>query len=255
VTKMNFIFLAGAPKGGTTTIHRLLGRHNDIHANAKKENGFFGYEYSLGMYHYLNTYATGYKNQKFILDSSTNNMIATFIPERIKILLPNSKIILSIREPAERFISDFYYWKNMKPGRLSGSLLENIISGMYKFDVNCFSNEEKFCSNMDRWGYSYDLRLIERGYYPDYYRIWKSEFDTKVVLFDDIKSDQKSVYESICDFLLIDHDGFSETLQNKGKPKSLNHDTEIEMLRAFYRDSVSMMSELIDIDLIAKWGY
>ena len=109
------LFLVGAMKSATTSLHKYLDMHPDIFMSKKpKEPDYFVKEinYNKGMDWYLSLFDNA-ANEKYLGESSTSYTKAPEfggVPERIHDLCPDAKIIYIMRDPIERAISQ-YWWE------------------------------------------------------------------------------------------------------------------------------------------------
>jgi len=104
------LFLIGAPKAGTTSLYTMLALHPEIFAPARKEPGILSDSSNLG-YAYEN-YSKFFKNyndkETYLIDGSTsyfNTLRFPWIPQNMKIISPGAKIIVILRDPIKRIIS------------------------------------------------------------------------------------------------------------------------------------------------------
>jgi hypothetical protein len=113
------LFLIGAMKSATTSLHNYLDMHPEIYMSKKhKEPDYFVKEMNLekGIDWYLSLFSEA-TNEKYLGESSTSYTRSheyEGVPERIYNLCPNSKIIYVMRDPIERSIS--HYWWEVQYG-------------------------------------------------------------------------------------------------------------------------------------------
>ena len=91
----------GTQKGGTTTLHHLLSRHPGIFLPEVKEVHYF----SQHFHHNRQWYADHYKLAKpgqVRGDITPFYMFHKAVPERIRSVLPNVRLIALLRDPVER---------------------------------------------------------------------------------------------------------------------------------------------------------
>lgn len=112
------LFVIGAMKSGTTSLHEYLGEHPDIFmtASRQKEPAFFVEEknWSRGMDWYLELFA-GAGEERYRGESSTQyTMLPRYrgVPERIAQLAAEPRFIYVMREPAARTVS--HYWHSVR---------------------------------------------------------------------------------------------------------------------------------------------
>ena len=108
----NFI-IAGASKSGTSSIYYYLGRHPQVLLSHKKEIDFYWKNYQRGIDWYLAHFPTITDNPDFITGEATPNYIRfPKVAQRIKATFPQTKIIILLRNPADRAISWHYHKYN-----------------------------------------------------------------------------------------------------------------------------------------------
>ena len=198
----NFFMIVGASKSGTTSLSDWLNQHPDIRMSTPFETRFFEYEYHKGLDWYKQTYF-GNEFSEFNGDGRIKNLITTYAPERVKNMMGhNTKIIIVVREPSERFIIDWAFWKSMRPGRGIGFIEDAIWKSFREFDLEKFSTEEAVFSNLDPAGGSYTISMLETGCYSYYIPKWKKYFhDVLIVTFDDLVTDSHQGYYQVLKFL------------------------------------------------------
>ena len=95
----------GAPRTGSTWLYRVLEGHVDL-PHAVKEPEFFNRFYDKGIDWYAHhfRYATG---QRPIVEVCPTYFFRTEAIERIKIHIPNCKIVTTMRDPVDRIYSAY----------------------------------------------------------------------------------------------------------------------------------------------------
>jgi hypothetical protein len=119
------LFVVGAMKAGSTTLHYLLGAHPDVHMSPAKEPGFFCDHAELARHNapaaqmlvsrdegaYLDLF-TGAKGARWAGESSTyytKRPLLSGVPERIVRFAPDARIVYIMRDPVERSISHYLH--------------------------------------------------------------------------------------------------------------------------------------------------
>jgi hypothetical protein len=115
------LFIVGAMKSGTTSLHEYLDLHPDICMSDEKEPGYFVPELNRGRTEseYLGLFEKG-RGLRFRGESSTHYAkLPTYagVPERIRHFAPDARIIYIMRHPVERTIS--HYWHAVRDVHLS----------------------------------------------------------------------------------------------------------------------------------------
>ena len=106
------LFIIGAMKSGTTSLHNYLNLHPDIAMSEEKEPGFFVKELGQlkGERWYLDLFESA-QSYRYRGESSTHYTklpIYTGVAERIFEFDPNARLIYMMRDPFDRLIS--HYW-------------------------------------------------------------------------------------------------------------------------------------------------
>ena len=116
-TLPDFIIIGGQ-KCGTTTMYDLICRHPNVHRADQKEMHFFstGYERGVGWYRarfplHLRRVIAARCGTPWITGEATPNYlncatrIGPEVPERVRQLVPNTKLIVLLRDPVDRAYS------------------------------------------------------------------------------------------------------------------------------------------------------
>jgi len=162
-------FVVGAQKAGTTTIHDILKKHNDIILPNVKETKFFLYDkiYKKGYDYYVEKFYENTSNGKVLGEVDPDYLYFEHVPYRIKrILGVNIKIFIILRDPVKRAYShymmskkrgyeknNFYKATSIEEKRINQGLFEKehysyIDRGRYvnqvKRYIDCFGEENVF---------------------------------------------------------------------------------------------------------------
>jgi len=108
-------YIIGVQKAGTTSLHNWLAQHPDIYAplELKDVDYFANPAIAANAKERLEKDFAGYNGEKVILQSQVNYMFYTGALERIKALTPEAKLIVILRDPVDRAISAYRYFKKM----------------------------------------------------------------------------------------------------------------------------------------------
>lgn len=104
------LFIPGAPKSGTSSLHDYLNCHPDIFMSSKKEPHYFSHDdrYLKNEMQYLDLF-TQDKNYKFYGESSTGYFIFPNVADRIRTKSISPKFVFILRNPIDRAYSH-YRW-------------------------------------------------------------------------------------------------------------------------------------------------
>ncbi|MCT0224977.1 sulfotransferase [Synechococcus sp. CS-1328] len=102
----------GVQKGGTTTLQRLLERHPQVFLPAGKEVHFFSLHYGEGEAWYRHHYAAAAPHQR-CGDITPYYLFHPAAPGRIQALLPQARLIVLLRDPVERALSQYFHSRRL----------------------------------------------------------------------------------------------------------------------------------------------
>lgn len=180
------LLIIGAKKAGTTSLHNYLSLHPEIYMSHVKELNFFDEKvrWRLGIDWYKTNFNAAYR-----VNGESSPLYSRYprtpgVPERIKQVLGNPKLIYLIRDPVERILSDYVQVADWRPSTSSfDELLPNIQDD---------SEEYIECS-------SYFLQISR------YLTVFPRE-NLLVVVLERLKADPKRVLRQIFRFLDVDED-------------------------------------------------
>lgn len=195
---MNFpdYIIIGSAKCGTTSLCNYLNAHPSIKMTNPKELDFFG---RPNIEDRIESYCKHFEKNENIVsgEGSVSYMLySELAAAQIKQYVPNVKLIVMLRNPIDRFYSDF--WFNINRGAIvyKKGLFENVISNTVEVP---YSPIHKM---------SYRESLISKGMYSTHLKNYLKYFDSdqiKVVFFEDFTKDTKAVLKSIYDFLGVEY--------------------------------------------------
>ena len=252
----NFFMIVGGQKCGTTSMHNWLGQHPNITMSYPKEPKFFEIDYYKGPQWYEDTHFTEHwikGPDDFHGEARVQNILVGYVPDRIEEYDPNTKIVMMIRNPVDRFVSAWNHFRVMRPGREIRTLQHAVYEGIHDFDMNCFKSEELFAGNLDPKGGPYGGRYLEHGMWVDLIRRFE-RFDTHIIVMEDLARHPKIVYEKLLDFLGAKH---YEPEFNRLNSKEYG-DIELQAVRdlsSYYKYPVMELSDYLDRDLTTEWGF
>lgn len=185
------LFIPGAAKSGTTTLHELLDLHPDISMSSVKEPVFWN---NKKFNSYSNEDWTKYKelfntDSKINGESTTSYMYYESFISNIKINYEDSpKFIFILRNPIDRFISHFRWMKGL---------------GLEKDDIKKIIKKRPS-----------QVKVIDYNYYPKHYyqfglySKWIQNFidnfgieNIKVITLESLMSNRLQTINSCFDFL------------------------------------------------------
>ncbi len=179
----------GAEKAGTTSLYSILKQHSEIYNCGIKEPMFFNRYFDKGLKAYSKLYK-GASEEKYIMDFTVLYMTnEAYVQRMLDTLGSDIKIIIMLRNPVDRFYSQFY----MK--RKNASESETEIANVFHRDY------ELFKKNPDTSEYfSHGLYGRQVSWFIERYPVENLIF----VLFDDFINDTFGTVSSIFRFLNLE---------------------------------------------------
>jgi hypothetical protein len=197
------LFIVGAPKGGTTSMHYYLKDHPEIFMTEVKEPHFFGTDLVSPRFirdkeKYLSLFSA-VENEKRIGESSIYYLYSKIAAAEIHEFSPTVRIIIMLRNPVDMIYSlhsEHLFCGDEKLTDFKKSLMEeeNRRRGL-RIPVNC---KIKFALLYHEVA-KYDEQ-VER-----YFNVFGRD-NVKVIIFDDFKRDTARVYKETCEFLDVNSD-------------------------------------------------
>ena len=222
--------IIGVPKAGTTYLYHILNQHSKIQMSRRKEIHFFDKNYHRGKRYYRSFFP---KSDLGMLtgEASVNYFYSDKAKSRIERDLPNVKLILLLRNPADRAYSHFQM--NRK------DMIEK------SFDQHIASNSLEFKK------YNY----LEKGMYSKYISLWEEYLNDERLLIiksEELFSDERKVMQNVFNFLGMPQ----ETLVISPKKNSGNYeDISIQTrnkLMSFYNDDISELEKSLKVSF--EWS-
>lgn len=176
----NFL-LIGPGRSGSTWITKSLSAHPDIFIPRRKSTRYFSRNYDKGVDWYQSLFR-GHSGEKAIGEASVGYLPCPEAPARIRELLPDVKMIATLRHPVDRSYSSY--------GRLTALAKK----GELNYGI---SYEEKI---------KMTPRLLVEGLYAKhlehYFRVFPRE-QILILFYEDMKSNPARFLRSIYDFLEV----------------------------------------------------
>jgi hypothetical protein len=201
----NFLII-GSQKSGTTSLYNVLRQHPQVFMPDRKEVNFFFLEaeYQRGPDYYQSYFASVPTQSIAVGEASPGYICHPDAPARIHQLLPDVKLILTVRNPIDRAYSQ--YWDNRR------SLSEHRTFA----EVVKLALEPTY--HPGRLGY------FSRGTYLQYIQRYLDYYPPENLLilpFDDLRHSPGSFYGRIFHFLAIDPDFYTPAMTTSFNPAAV----------------------------------
>ncbi len=203
IRQVNF-FLVGAPKCGTTAMHRYLSNHPDVFMPEIKEINYFGSDliynlsYSVSKHEYEAFFAPAGPEQ-CLGESSVMYLYSQTAASEIYEYNPNAKILIMLRDPVETMYSHH--------SQLISTADEDILDFETALEAEERRREgldvPKLNLIMDYLFYREIVQFTKQV--RRYIEIFGRE-RVHVIIFDDFKNDTASCYREVLKFLDLDTD-------------------------------------------------
>lgn len=189
----NFLFI-GPDKAGSTWLYEALSRHRQAYLPDVKEFFFFDRYYQWGWRWYESYFKDAGQESSVIGEISHDYLFSPLACERIARDLPSVKLMVCLREPAQRAFSAYLYM--VKQGRVKTD-----------FDTALREVDE----------------LIDHGRYAKHLTSYLETFGRgriHVAVFDELAEDPQRFFDGVCDFLNIERMPLSAELRQNVLPAS-----------------------------------
>ncbi len=170
----------GAQKCASTWLHRILASHPQVAVPEVKEVDFFSYHYDKGYQWYEACFPARRPEKPACGEISPSYFSEACVPGRLARYAPEARVIVSLREPVARALSNHRH--EVRLGHLTGDL---------SFEHGLENNP----------------MYVEQGLYAKHLRNWLQHFPLHqmlVVLMDDVESDPAAVVRTVYRFLGVD---------------------------------------------------
>lgn len=174
--------IIGANKAGTTSIYRYLAAHPNIFFPQVKEIRFFTHYYERGIRWYSSHFADS-GNRKERGEASPLCFSTPGVAQRVAAMLPDARLIVSLRHPVDRIYST--YWDHVARGRQRESF-DTLIADELSVGRGFYLDQSTYADHFGEWDERYDRYLLH------------------VLFLDDLIANPKETYHSLCRFLEVE---------------------------------------------------
>lgn len=209
-----FIFIVGAQKAGSTSLHAFLTQHPKISEGKSKELTFFhkDSEYAKGLRYYRTLFPM-FMDDQIALDSTPENLYVRTAPQRIHEFSPNAKIVIVLRDPISRALSAYNMYKQLAGDQRFVDYLQTsnevaklfflpIAKGEVEPTIDYFLNYELTLINSS--SIEEEPAIIRRGIYAPQIQRYIDFFgsDNVLILFsEDLKKNTQKTVNRVFDFV------------------------------------------------------
>lgn len=186
--------VAGAQKGGTTTLHNMLGQHPQIHVSRPKEVHYFDRHYRNGLDWYSAAFQPTSEHRAWG-EATPVYMYEPLARRRMCRDLPDVRLVIILRDPVARAYSN--YWMNRTKG------VEDVQTFEEAIDLEAQRRAAGSRRVAARFAY------LDRGLYADQLEALETAHGRDLIhplLLSDLTTDPTSTLSEIFSFLEVDVD-------------------------------------------------
>ena len=230
----NHFFIIGAQRSGTTLLTKILDSHEQISMAKpiKPEPKFFLNSIKLFNYNdYFDKFFDNKGNVRIFGEKSTSYIESKIAAKQIKKYLPNSKLIIILRDPVKRAISNYFF---------------SINNNLEKMDFEeALRNENNRILNKDDSASVSPFAYFSRGIYINYLEYWLKFFERQnilILVFEDLILNKK--IDFIYDFLMVDKSMsktfFSKENKSKGSKIMISNKIIETLAKKYYPYNIAL---------------
>ncbi len=198
-TKPNF-FILGAAKCGTTTLYNTLINHKEIYLPIEKEPSFLSSDQDKHINSIVKYFQLfdDVEDEKAIGEAPPNYLTDPYTPGIIKSLFPKAKLIVTLRNPAEKAHAMFLNLK--RDGYESYNTFEEAIKDEEKrFYSKKFKEKNQYFYHFLYYRSSLFGQQIKR--YLDFF----PKEQLHIITLNDLKNNSEKTIKSVLAFLEVDN--------------------------------------------------
>ncbi len=237
------IFIIGVQKGGTTSLYDNLVQHPQIISSKAKEMFFYGNNtrFAKGVLYYKQFFATKlYKAARqnklklpaYSVDASTDTFENIYAPQRILSNHKNAKVILLLRNPADRAFSHYKF--SVKKGFESTDFEKALELEEKRINT---ADKKEIADKNHNYAF-YRLGYRSRGIYCDSVANWINSIPKNNIYINSSENyfeNPEKVFGEICEFAGIKNSNkiiFNKL--NEGSSEKMKPET-FDSLNKFYK--------------------
>ncbi|MEG3988905.1 tetratricopeptide repeat protein [Microcoleus sp. S28C3] len=232
----NFIII-GCQRCGTTSLYTYLAQHPQILTPIKKEMDFFSWHFDRGIDWYLAHFPPMPAGEQFLTgEASPSYFDSREAPERLYSLFPQAKLIVLLRNPVDRAISQFYRLTGLNWEARS---LDRVISD----EIERLSQNPEYIIGEEPGNY------LARGRYIEFIKKWRAFFPREQLLIlksEDFYAGAATTVKQVLEFLDLPEYQLSEYQNaNPGSYQPVNQSVR-DWLRDYFRPYNQQLEEYLN---------
>lgn len=199
--------IVGAQKCGTSSLHRLLRQHPQVHMSRTKELHFFDRHFDRGLDWYAEQFTPGRRHQHSG-ETTPSYMYKEGARKRLIATLPDARIVMILRNPADRAYS--HYWHDVR--RLEQERRSQPVPDTFEAALAQERPEllpELAGGDVEGGGTGRPLSYVGRGEYLDQVEPLEAAYGRDrlhVMLLEDLLADRTAALRGLFRFLGVDEE-------------------------------------------------
>ncbi|MBD1830240.1 tetratricopeptide repeat protein [Microcoleus vaginatus GB1-A2] len=231
----NFIII-GSQRCGTTSLYTYLAQHPQILTPIKKEMDFFSWHFDRGIDWYLAHFPPMPQGEQFLTgEASPSYFDCREAPERLYTAFPEAKLIVLLRNPVDRAISQFY---RLTALNWEARSLDRAISD----EVERLNQNPEYIIGEEPGNY------LARGRYIEFIKNWRNFFPQEQLLIlksEDFYAGAAGTVKQVLEFLDLPEYQLSEYQNaNPGSYQPVNQSVR-DWLRNYFQPYNQQLEEYL----------
>ena len=206
------VFIIGARKGGTTSLYQYLSKHPDFKGILLKKGASAGETFYFSMRYKKypwNSYISKFPRNNITGDASVGNLVNCEVPKRLyKYCGRASKVIILLRDPIERYQSNFRMRVRFKSTTIReiSTLVNKEVNKLYTLFRRRKVNMNDVTANLNRFLCLYlpAESCIYEGMYYAHLHNWLCNFPSEnflVLNSEEFFNKTKIIFSQVLDFV------------------------------------------------------
>lgn len=244
MAKSKIVFIVGGQRCGTTYLYKVFENHDELvlAKPIKPEPKFFldKDEIAKGKRYYKYKFYNSLSDEKVLIEKSTSYIETKNAAIEIKKMFPNAKILILLRNPVERALSNYFF--SFNNGLETRTLVDVFLNKKPNPDKNLMTSVSPF-------------DYLERGEYFKYVESYFKLFERRnvgVFIFEELVGDLGKI-NKVLNFIGVN--GFEtlpEMALQKVNSSKKNHQVSQEIiddLKKYYSNHNEALEKLLHRDL------
>jgi tetratricopeptide (TPR) repeat protein len=189
--------IIGTQKGGTTSLYRYLEQHPQIVPAIRKEIYFWNYHHRRGLDWYLAHFPQLSSTENWMTgEASPNYLEDQQAPARLFQTFPNIKLIVLLRNPVDRAVSQYHHWIRLNREQQSLETALQLELDYFSFDSGYLEIDQRYWTETSRY--------LWRGLYVKFMQRWMTIFPKEQFLIlrsEDFYTQPEATLTQVFDFL------------------------------------------------------